>query len=563
MSQHDFDLANQARSLMRSDINSAIAAIRSNSSGTSSPINPIAFQFWVDTTNNLLKIRNAANNAWITLGAPSLSGLGLLSLAGGTMTGAILAFVGAIGASGISWSGDSDSGLYWVSSNTWRFASGGVAYLEISPAGVTFLGTGATTLASGTTAQRPGTPVNGMLRYNTTLSVIEAYINSGWKTIPSGMSYPFTTSDFADTLTNISQIFSDFSGNLAPKIVPQYPFTSPTLMSAPSVLAPNQARGCVWSPNGEYLALSHITSPYITIYKRTGTELVKLADPGTLPGSTGENVCWSPDSQFLVVATPNTPFITIYQRSGDTFTKLADPATLPAGQAKAVSFSPNGEFLSVAHVTTPFVTIYQRSGTTFTKLANPATLPAGQGQSCAWSPESRFLVVGHATTPFITIYERTAGTTFTKLSDPATLPPSTAFGAAFSPTGDFLAIGSSLTPFIVIYQRSGTTFTKLTNPATLPANTAWRVKFSPSGRYLAVAVNNANPVLVYELSAGAFTSTGVSVGTGETVDVDFSLDSQFLAQAISASPYIRVYQTGSDMGASSVLIAARKNRSGT
>jgi hypothetical protein len=47
----------------------------------------------------------------------------------------------------------------------------------------TFNSTGAMTISSGTTAQRPASPVNGMTRYNTTTGTWEAYNNSGW--IPS------------------------------------------------------------------------------------------------------------------------------------------------------------------------------------------------------------------------------------------------------------------------------------------------------------------------------------------------------------------------------------------
>ncbi|MBC8435754.1 MAG: hypothetical protein H8D84_02090 [Proteobacteria bacterium] len=46
--------------------------------------------------------------------------------------------------------------------------------------------TDAIRLASGTTAQRPGSPANGDMRYNTTLSTIEGYSNSGWANMASG-----------------------------------------------------------------------------------------------------------------------------------------------------------------------------------------------------------------------------------------------------------------------------------------------------------------------------------------------------------------------------------------
>ena len=43
--------------------------------------------------------------------------------------------------------------------------------------------TGALSVPSGTTAQRPSSPVNGMLRYNTTIPQLEIYIN-GWTSVP-------------------------------------------------------------------------------------------------------------------------------------------------------------------------------------------------------------------------------------------------------------------------------------------------------------------------------------------------------------------------------------------
>ena len=48
---------------------------------------------------------------------------------------------------------------------------------------ITLSSTGALTVSSGTTAQRPASPVVGMLRYNTSLSQLEIYINA-WTKIP-------------------------------------------------------------------------------------------------------------------------------------------------------------------------------------------------------------------------------------------------------------------------------------------------------------------------------------------------------------------------------------------
>jgi hypothetical protein len=68
MAQHDFDLANQAGAGFRSDLNAALQALVTLSSGTSAPSTTFAGQWWHDTTAGLLKLRNAANSAWLTIG---------------------------------------------------------------------------------------------------------------------------------------------------------------------------------------------------------------------------------------------------------------------------------------------------------------------------------------------------------------------------------------------------------------------------------------------------------------------------------------------------------------
>lgn len=49
---------------------------------------------------------------------------------------------------------------------------------------VTMNGTGAIVVPVGTTAQRPATPVVGMIRYNTTIPQLECYIDTSWIAIP-------------------------------------------------------------------------------------------------------------------------------------------------------------------------------------------------------------------------------------------------------------------------------------------------------------------------------------------------------------------------------------------
>lgn len=67
MAQHDMNIANDTAPLVRADINNALSALVSQNSGASAPSTTYANMIWYDTTNNILKMRNEADDAWISL----------------------------------------------------------------------------------------------------------------------------------------------------------------------------------------------------------------------------------------------------------------------------------------------------------------------------------------------------------------------------------------------------------------------------------------------------------------------------------------------------------------
>jgi len=139
---HDMNLSNQTGSAFRSDLNNALSAIASNNSSSSDPATTFAYQWYVDTGDDTLKIRNSANDAYInvsTVGGIGTANLGLAPLAGPTFTGDVV-----------------------ISS------------------------TSALQIPSGTTAQRPGSPTAGDLRFNTTTTSAEIYNGTAFVAVGGG-----------------------------------------------------------------------------------------------------------------------------------------------------------------------------------------------------------------------------------------------------------------------------------------------------------------------------------------------------------------------------------------
>jgi hypothetical protein len=139
MAQHDYIIANQSGAAFRSDLNNGLAAIVSQNSGAAQPSTTYAYQWWADTTTGLLKIRNAANNAWITIGTLADANLGLLSLAGGTLTGALLADdSGTAALPAIAFDGDPNTGIFRPAADQLGIATNGVERVEFGTTEVVF-----------------------------------------------------------------------------------------------------------------------------------------------------------------------------------------------------------------------------------------------------------------------------------------------------------------------------------------------------------------------------------------------------------------------------------------
>ena len=136
MSQHDYVIANGTGAAVRSDLNNALAAIVSQNSGATAPATTYTYQWWADTTTGLLKLRNAANNAWITIGSLSAAGFGLLA-AGDTLTAAL----GSASTPGITFTGDLNTGIYSPGADQIAISTGGTGRLFVSSAGLVGIGT--------------------------------------------------------------------------------------------------------------------------------------------------------------------------------------------------------------------------------------------------------------------------------------------------------------------------------------------------------------------------------------------------------------------------------------
>ena len=172
----NYTVDNDTGANVRADINNIFAAVQSLNSGSSDPSGTqVAFQLSVNTTSNLLKLRNASNNGYIEIGNVTQANLGLAKLAGATFTGAVVHDY-----------------------------------------------TTALKIPVGTTAQRPGSPATGELRFNSTLGSAEIYNGSAFAAVGGGAGATGGGSDevFFESDTNVTTNYTITSGKNAHTVSP-------------------------------------------------------------------------------------------------------------------------------------------------------------------------------------------------------------------------------------------------------------------------------------------------------------------------------------------------------
>jgi len=126
MAQHDYVIDNSTGANVRADINSVLQAIASNNSGSSDPSTTYAFQLFADTTNNVMKIRNAANNGFIELFQLD----GTFTLEDGSASTPALAF-----------RDDLNTGIFSGGADEFNIATGGTERFVINSSGNCGIGT--------------------------------------------------------------------------------------------------------------------------------------------------------------------------------------------------------------------------------------------------------------------------------------------------------------------------------------------------------------------------------------------------------------------------------------
>lgn len=231
--------------------------------------------------------------------------------------------------------------------------------------------------------------------------------------------------------------------------------------------------------NNGYMAMTATSSPYLWLWKVTGTQFYQLRIPTVSP-TAPTMVALSRNAEMLAIGTATT--INVYKRRGDAFFPLTtQPSGLPASNITGMAFSPDGKYFAMTENTAPpKLYVWRTSNYTFTAITgSPMSIAAGGAYvgfsdpyGLTFSPDSRYLAMSGGaddnTYDNLVVYKVDAADTFSRLTTPegwanSTAVASTATEVAFSPDASYIAMTTpDVTRPVVLFRRtSPTTYKKV------------------------------------------------------------------------------------------------------
>lgn len=330
---------------------------------------------------------------------------------------------------------------------------------------------------------------------------------------------------------------ADADGNFAATLNDAQKFVHPGKLADSTPLSGT----CIesdWSDDSGYLAMAANTTPWIHVYKRTGSTFAKLANPSTLPSvGTPTGIAIAGNGSYVAITGPTSPYVEFYKVVDDVLTKLADPAALPAGQAQSVTMSSNGTYCAVGHLTSPYVTIYKRTGDTFAKLANPSTLPTATALAIEFSKDDSTLVLAE-TGVGTSVYDRT-GDTFALFDVIA----NSNYGNIASISGNGLyVVGGEQGGTSTVYKRGDSAYGSIGDIDISSSSTDTSI--SPDGKNVVIVSSGAPYIARYRIVNDALLLLDDmdDMPSGIVTCAAFSGDNAYMMLGRGASPYFNVYK---------------------
>ena len=303
-----------------------------------------------------------------------------------------------------------------------------------------------------------------------------------------------------------------------------YPFDNGfgTKMSDPSTALPDDGKAVAFSPDKKYIAITHDTSPYVSVYKWSNDGFgTKFANPSPALGDAPDEVRWSPDGNVIAFGQDSSNgTVAAYAWSSSGFgSKYTSPTFSDVSTCEAIRWTPDGDYILVggskkAGSSKPLEAYDWSNGSGFGNTTyKPSDGPTETVQGISFHPDGDYVVAGtRGATIFAKTYAWSSSSQFgSSITAPSGKWNDDVEQCLFTAAGNDVAFGGASSPYVAVWPWNGSGYgTKYSNPSSLPSGFVYGLGIAPDDSAVVVGSTFGDKMQGYPFSSGTGLGTKYS-----------------------------------------------------
>jgi len=215
------------------------------------------------------------------------------------------------------------------------------------------------------------------------------------------------------------------------------------------------------------------------------------------------------------------------------YTSIKENITVPSGNILDISFSNDSNYLVMTHDEAPYITLYKRNGDIFNKVSLSSPFETTVDQ-CEFSPDGSLLAVSSKDSPYLTVYTK-IDDIFAKIKLNNLTITSAIKSMKYTQDGKNLILTFDEDPFCIIYNFEAAS---VRTPIYEHVN---YVDVSADNTFLGYIDRDNKLKFINIINNTEMDSSSLNYIGGNITTFKFSPDNNYIAIAIDAAPYIRIY----------------------
>jgi len=322
-------------------------------------------------------------------------------------------------------------------------------------------------------------------------------------------------------------------------------------------ISANRINGIAWAPDNDMIIISLIDYPYILTYNIKINSLTdsKNVYKGFNYTIIGNNVAAPLANNIGKIAVSRDNKNLITSQTINNYT-IEDGKFIAKGNTanylgRTIKYSKDNSSIALSYQGNANIYFFQKDNDFVSYLTTFGSSIGTNFDGLDFSYDNKYIAMAGGTAPYFRpVFYDSLSKNFNYCYNIDVYPTSAAYACTFSPNDQYIAVGTGSTPFVTMYkigneEKTMKSFTKLSNLSPLPEGGVNAIAWDSTGTYLALAMSATPYVRIYKRTGDSFARLNTAIDfnpAGNCRDIKYSNSDQYLAVSTDAAPFVIVYK---------------------